>query len=350
MRFYFYTISGIVSALIGWSISQIFVIDLPQIFGLDLPFDAELILFPIVAASLSVAMVVTEIFLSNPTRFKANKRVLPRYFWSAIQTGLGAGVVAFIFFWLLRRFGAPAFVVRVVAWSLIGLFTGLGEGLSWRLRSIEAGTRRANQRIQRAALYGLSAGFIAAIVLEVLQTPLGAYVDPIGFLILGVALGLSLSVASSPTYQTALRAGEGFESVYGADNNRDRPRLNNPELRFVSRDDYQNIEEGLSIQLPTATATTRALTIGSRNDADIYIPDIYQEAARLHISDRRVAIESLVEGAVAIQAWRIPEGTRPQTLRHNQILTFYHTPNDESTDDERCYRFVFYDRFLDPEA
>lgn len=349
MRFYFYTISGIVSALIGWSISQILVIDLPQTAGLDsLPFYAELILFPIVAASLAVAMVVTEIFLSNPTRFKANKRVLPRYFWPAIQTGLGAGLVAFLFFWVLRQSGAPAFIVRVVAWSLIGLFTGLGEGLSWRLRSIEAATRRANQRIQRAALYGLGAGFVAALVFEVLHKPLKAYADPIGFLILGISLGLSLSVAASPTYQTALRAGEGFESVYGANNNRDRPRLNSSELRFASRDDYQNIEEGLSIQLPTTT--TRPLTIGSREGADIYIPNIYLEAARLHISDRRVAIESLVEGAVAIQAWRIPEGTTPQTLRHNQILTFYHAPNNESADDEKYYRFVFYDRFLDPEA
>lgn len=344
-RYIYYTISGIVSALIGWSISQFLVIDLPQAAGIDsLPFYPELVLFPVVAPSLAVAMVVSEIFLSNPTRLKANRRVLPRYFWEAIRTGFAAGLVAFIFFWLLRQLNVPAFIVRVVAWSLIGLFTGLGESVSWRLRSIEAGTRRANQRIQRAAWYGLGAGFLAAIIFEILHKPLGAYVDPIGFLIFGLSLGISLSVATSPTYQMALRAGEGFESVYGGNySDNPRPRINNPELRFVSRDDYQNIEEGLSIQLPTATK--KPLTIGSSANADIYIPNIYVIAARLHIRDRGIAIESLLEGAVAIQAWRIPEGTRRQTLRHNQILTFYHT-----ADEERYYRFVFYDRFLDPEA
>jgi hypothetical protein len=342
MRFIFYTISGIVSALIGWSISQVFVIDLPQAVSIDsLPFHTELIVFPLVAASLAVAMVVTEIFLSNPTRWKANKRVLPRYFWPAVQIGLAAGLVAFMFFALLRYLSAPALIVRVVAWSLIGVFTGLGEGLSWRLRSIEGATRRANQRIQRSTLYGLGAGFVAAIVFEFLHKPLGGYAGPVGFLILGLFLGLSLSVASSPAYQTALRAGEGFESVYGGGNNGDRPRLSN-SLRFVSRDDNPPIEEGLSIELPAANAR---LLIGSSADADIQIPNIYPETARLHISDRQVAIESLREGSVAIQAWRIPEGTRPQTLRHNQILTFYH-----AADDERYYRFVFYDRFLDPEA
>ncbi|NJR73006.1 MAG: hypothetical protein HC773_03480 [Scytonema sp. CRU_2_7] len=94
MRFYFYAISGMVSALIAWSFSQIFLIDLREFFSSkSLPFNPDLILLPIVAASLVVAMVVTEIFLSNPTRYKANRRVLPPYLWAALGMGAVAGLL-----------------------------------------------------------------------------------------------------------------------------------------------------------------------------------------------------------------------------------------------------------------
>ncbi|MBD2775234.1 hypothetical protein [Iningainema tapete] len=343
MRFYFYTISGIVSALLGWSLSQILLIDL----GTNkTPLNPDFILLPIEAACLAIAMVVTEIFLSNPTRHRANRRVLPRYFWVALWTGIIAGLVASVLTKILYQTGAPAGSVRIVCWSLIGLFTGLGEGVSWRLRSIEGGTRKATKRIQRATLYGLGAGFIAAVLVEILRgfQKLGGYEDALGFLILGLCLGYGLSFATSPTYLVALRAGEGFEAVdpSSEDKNRPRPYLNNPNLQFVTGDDYEFIEEGLSIQLP---ATTTSIIIGSSLEADIHIPNIPRKAASLTIRDRHVTLTCLTDAAVKIQSRLLFERAKPISLTHNQILTFYH-----AHDDEKYYRFVFYDRFLDPQA
>ncbi|MEW6498313.1 MAG: hypothetical protein AB1589_38305 [Cyanobacteriota bacterium] len=355
MRFYIYIISGIVLALVGWNLSELLLIGASESVGkgiLPLPadFPPDFILLPIVAACLAVAMVVTEIFLSNPTRYKANKRVLPPYLWGALGTGVVAGLITSALTWVLYQTGAPAGSVRVVSWSLIGLFTGLGEGVSWRLRSIEGGTKRATPRVWRATLFGLGAGLAAAILVEILrkQISLGGYEDPIGFLILGLSLGSFLSLATSPTYQVALRAGQGFEAVDSKlrDSQRDHPRLNqqnHPALKFVTGDHYDFIEEGLSIQLPPTRG--REIIIGSAKEADIHIPNIPLQAASLQVSDHNVMLRCLAEGAVQIQSRRLVQGGRSIPLRHNQILTFY-----QALDEEKYYRFVFYDRFLDPEA
>ncbi|NJM73013.1 MAG: hypothetical protein HC862_24295 [Scytonema sp. RU_4_4] len=352
MRFYFYAISGMVSALIAWSFSQIFLIDLREFFSSkSLPFNPDLILLPIVAASLVVAMVVTEIFLSNPTRYKANRRVLPPYLWAALGMGAVAGLVASALTGVLYQTGVPAWSVRIISWSLIGFFTGLGEGVSWRLRSVEGKTRKAMQRLRKGALYGLEAGFLAAVGVEILRgvLELGGYEDPLGFLILGLALGLSLGFATSPTYQVALRAGEGFEAIDPSydDTERIRPYLKNPDLRFVTLDDYKFIEEGLSIQLPAITKRQikKQILVGSSLDADIVIPDLPLEAASLEVNERNVTLSCLTEGAVQLQSKRLAVGGKLVTLRHNQILTLFH-----ALDEDKYYRFVFYDRFLDPEA
>lgn len=348
MRFYFYTTSGIVCALIGWSFSQILLIDMAKIFGAkSLPFNPDFILLPIVAACLAAAMVTTEIFLSNPTRYKSNRRVLPRYLRAALGIGTVAGLIAACLTWILYQTGAPAWLVRIICWSLVGLFIGLSEGVSWRLRSIEGGTHKAIERIQRATVFGVGAGFVAAVLVEVILriSGLDRYKDPLGFMILGLSLGLSLSFATSPTYQVALRAGEGFEAVDPNYDDSDRlhPRLNNPDLQFVTGDHYEFIEEGLSIQLPAAT--TKPIIIGSSLDADIYIPDIPEKAASFEIKNRHVTLACLAEKKVQIQSRLLLQNARSTPLRHNQILTFYHAGNED-----KYYRFVFYDRFLDPQA
>ncbi|GAB1543733.1 hypothetical protein NUACC21_64090 [Scytonema sp. NUACC21] len=348
MRFYFYAISGIISSLIGWSLSQIFLLDLSQFIPHKiLAVNPDIILLPIVAACLAVAMVMTEIFLSNPTRYKSNRRVLPPYLYTALLTGTVAGLVASALTWVLYRTGIPAWSVRVIAWSVIGLFTGLGEGTSWQLRSIEARTRKATQRIWKVLLFGFLAGFLAAVLVEILRSvlELQGYEDPLGFVILGLILGLFLSKATSPTYQVALRAGEGFEAVDPkyVDKERILPRLLNHNLRFVTQDDDNVIEEGLSIQLPAKT--TDSIKIGSSEEADIFIPDIPNLAAVLTIAKRKVMLTCLTSQSVQIQSKLINVVGRAIPLRHNQILTFYHASNDE-----KYYRFVFYDRFLDPES
>ncbi|MGB3204170.1 MAG: hypothetical protein WBB28_04215 [Crinalium sp.] len=349
MRFIFYSISGIVSALVAWNLSQILLLGSGESLGKGLlPFPdnvpPEVILFPVVAACLAIAMVTTEIFLSNPTRHKSNLRVLPPYFWAAMATGVVSGLLASALSWLLYQVNVPAPIIRIISWSIIGVFTGLGEGISWRFRTIEGATKRGIQRIGKSTLYGLGAGFFAALIVETIRKSLGGYEDPVGFFILGLFLGSFLSFATSPTYQVALRAGEGFEAIdpkYPKDRS-DRPRLNSPDINFVIGS-QPFIEEGLSIQLPAVIPT--AIIIGSDPDAHIYIPDIPWQAASLQTENRNITLCCLTEKAVQIQTRYLIEGSRNIPLRHNQILTFYH-----ADDSSKYYRFVFYDRFLDPEA
>lgn len=354
-RALFYTLAGIVSAIIGWFISQILLIDLGQFFiKYTLLFNPDFILLPFVGACLAAAMVVTEIFLSNPTRYRANRRVLPPYFWGALGTGAVAGVISAVCTSLLYATGTPSGIVRIVAWSLVGFFTGLGESFSWRLRSIEASSNQANQRIKKAILFGFGAGFGAAILVELIRSnmQLGGYEDPAGFLVLGLMLGLSLSFATAPTYQVALRAGKGFEppSSEAPVVSKNLPELKNNNLRFATRSSSSIIEEGLSIKLPSQT--TSPLIIGSGDTADIYIPHIPEECAALEVTNRQVTLTCYAHQKVKIQNLRMSQGD-PKTLIHNQIITFYHEnenrqPNEE--EDTKLYRFVFYDRFLDPQA
>lgn len=356
MRTYFYTLFGIISAVLGWSFSQIFWLDIGKYFSQRiLPPDTtvlpppDLILLPIVATSLAVGMVITEIFLSNPTRHKANFRVLPSYFWLALISGIVAGLISAICSWIMYASHLPAPVVRVTSWGLIGLFTGLGESISWRWRSIEGATSKAKQRVFKGILFGLLAGLVAAILVEIVRDKirLGGYEDPFSFIILGLCLGLFLSLAGSPSYQVALRAGAGFE-IFDSDENgndidTDRPRLQNSRLRFVSEDDWEIIEEGLSIQLPSKTK--EPMIIGSDSASDIYIPNLPLECASLQIKARDAVIKCLAPNSVQINRKTMRRSGEKATLKHNQILTLYHPDHPD-----KFYRFVFYDRFLDPQA
>jgi hypothetical protein len=356
MSFYrglFYTLAGIVSAIIGWFISQILLIDLGQLFiQYTLLFNPDFILLPVVGACLAAGMVMIEIFVSNPTRYRANWRVLPPYFWGALATGAVAGLISAVGTSFLYRTGTPSGIVRIVARSLVGFFTGLGESLSWRLRSIEASSSQANQRIKKAILFGFGAGFGAAILVELLRSDmqLGGYEDPTGFMILGLILGISLSFATAPTYQVAFRAGRGFEPPPSKANdfNNSFPKLKNHNLRFSTRSSSPVIEEGLSIKLPSQT--TSPIIIGSGESADIYIPNIPEECAYLEVKNREVTLTCWMPEKVRIQNLMMSPG-QAQNLIHNQIITFYHEnrqPNAE--EDSQLYRFVFYDRFLDPQA
>ena len=95
--------------------------------------------------------------------------------------------------------------VRVISWVTIGLFVGLAEGLSWRPRSMDSKTKRADQRFLKSLGLGGVAGLIAAFIVEIVRTQLknsslGGYEDVISFSILGAALGVGLSLAAAPNY------------------------------------------------------------------------------------------------------------------------------------------------------
>lgn len=359
--------SGIVLALLGWNLSSLILYGAGESLEASIipwpnNFHEDFILLPIIAASLAVAMVVIEIFISNPTRYKTNRRILPQYLTVAGGAGLLAGLLASILTLILNITGFPGWVVRIISWSLIGVFTGLAEGTIWRLRSIEGGTKRAIQRIRKATLFGLLAGLTAAISIEILNLipSLERYSEPLGFLILGLSLGAFLSFVTSSAHQFALRAGAGFEAVYPSlqfSKQAEEPKinpLNCSTLRFVTKDHEQlmdkgfsqeealSIEEGLSIQIPSKF---EKLMIGSDEEADIYLPKIPSKAASLQVKNHEILLNCLAENTVQVQSRILNRGSKPVTLRHNQILTFFWEYNEEN-----YYRFVFYNRFLDPEA
>jgi len=357
MRIYFYTITGIFSALMGWSISQFIWLDLSkkQIENL-LPSDylatppPDFFLLPIIAASLAIGMVAAEIFLNNPTRHRANLRILPPYLLLALGFGLLAGLIAAFLSLIMYITSLPGQIVRITTWALIGLFVGLAEGFGWRWRSIEGETNKGTWRLIKSTVFGFFAGLIAVIVVELLRhnIKLGGYEDPLAFLILGLALGLFLSMAATPTYKFALRAGHGFEIYEDNQNNNDLPRIQNEDtLRLVSEDENEIIEEGLSIQLPSYTR--EPLLIGSGADADIYIPKIPPEVATLEIKSRQATLKCKTPNSIQINNEKLQREKEKKTLKHNDILTLFCEENDND-EPNQFYRFVFYDRLLDPQA
>ncbi|MEO0770011.1 MAG: hypothetical protein AAFY72_11370 [Cyanobacteria bacterium J06649_4] len=357
MRVYLYILAGLTSALIGLSIGQFFVEDV----GILNNSAEELIIFPCVAISLAVGLVLNEIFLSTPTRAKLNFRLAPVPLAIAAALGLVfgliAGAIAQILF--LPQLNIPAAFIRTIGWLCIGSSVGFAEGFTWRWRSIEAGNkRRFYQRLKTSVIAGTVAGLAAALLFELIRLVLGSGLgvtgieDPIGFSILGILLGLAFSLTVSPSYMVALRAGAGFEYV-------DRslipdtgvplppaPRINN-SLNFISSE-IKEIEEGLSIQLPGAGK----VQVGSASNADIYIPNIAEHAAQIELHARTATIQAL-DDEIVVNGERL--GARQSTaLKHNHILTFRVNQPPENNDEplyrKGFYRFVYYNRFLDPQA
>jgi hypothetical protein len=350
IRSYIYIISGLFSALIGWNLGQIFITDFGWMNKLP-----ELILFPCVATSLAVGMVLTEIFISSPTRFKLSLRSAKFPVLLAIGFGLVSGLVAggisqALFF---PAFKIPAYVVRIVGWLVIGVFIGIAEGFTWRWRSIEAGNASKYQARLWASIWGgTAASLAAAILFELLRKALGSLLpglqsleDPIGFALLGTLLGFVFSKTSSPSYLVALRAGAGFE--YTEDERTQFPIIdkNIIQLSFVSDSEAEQIEEGLSIQLPS----TGSIHIGSvPGTSNIYIPGLPKHIADLKISQRETILEPNGRNYSGIEVnGRRLDSKKPISLKHNTILTFYTEDNDSQ---KEFYRFVYYNRFLDPQA
>ena len=352
MNIVFYLIAGIFSCLIGWNISTFLIIDFVKIFRQSaLPFRPDFVLLPILATCLTVSIIISTIYLSNPTHIRSNRRILPGYLKTALAIGGLAGLSASIITSTLYQTEVPNIFVRVVAWGIIGMATGLAEGLTWYWLDKEASTSETRLRIGKSTLFGLSAGILAAIIIELVRTnlSLGGYEDPIGFILLGVALGLSLNWAASPTYKVALRAGKGFESSEGS---LTQSKIKNSCLKFTPAafEEEDIIEEGLSIRLPSKF--NRNLFIGSSTNADIYLPKLPERTAEIIIKKGEIKVRPLKDNFVKLQGKNLSD-KKTETLRHNQILTFYHETNQdvEETDrEDKCYCFVFYDRFLEPRA
>jgi hypothetical protein len=350
MRTYLYMVAGITSALIGWNMGQFFISDLGWLNKLP-----EIILFPCITISLAIGMVLNEIFLSSPTRPKLNLRSAPIPIAIAAALGLGVGLFAGLFVQILflPQLRIPSFIVRVFGWLCIGSAIGLAEGYTWRWRSIEAGNKlRFRKRFKTSIIAGSLASLAAAVLFEILRLLIGqparelaGIEDPIGFSILGALLGLAFSLTISPSYMVALRAGAGFEysDFAGERQQSESPRIAD-SLRFISISDTNYVEEGLSIQLPV----DGKITIGSAPNADIYIPGIADHAAHIEFKARDSLLVANENNLVEVNGEKLTSN-KPIPLKHNHIITFRAT-NKRSHHAKEFYRFVYYNRFLDPQA
>jgi hypothetical protein len=349
MRIYLYVLAGITSALIGWNLGQFFLTDL-SVFR-NLP---EIILFPCITISLAVGMVLNEIFLSSPTRPKLNLRVSLKSIIIATGLGLSMGLFVGLFVQLLflPQFRIPAFFVRIFGWLCIGSSIGLAEGYTWRWRSIEAGDKkRFRQRFKTSIIASNLASLTAAIFFEIVrlftgQLPreLAGIEDPIGFSILGALLGLAFSLTSSPSYMIALRAGKGFEYTGEDPNQSSHYPCIQGSLKFVSNSETDHIEEGLSIQLPVSGK----ITIGSDPDASLSIPELPPYIAYIELKSRESRLVVEPGGIVEVNGEQL-KADKPKSLKHNSILTFY-SKKQNISNGKFVYRFVYYNRFLDPQA
>jgi len=365
----FYALFGTIAALLGWSVSYFFI-DLITLLFKEFPIPAYVIILTIVTPCIAATMVMTEIFLSNPTRTKINWRILWRggllkvICLFGILLGLGLSGLNWL---VLEKSSLPKDAIWFISWIAIGIFAGFAESLGWRFRSIEGTGDRIRQRMIQSTTLGAIAGLIAAVLFWVVRQGLSSYAEPIGFLLFGACLGLALCFASRPSYQVALRAGQGFETPppktrsQGRDRkkvdreietdsdseknvipSKPRPVLKNRSLQFIPDRNFNYIQEGLSIQLPPQFKTK--LVIGSGDNVDIYIPELPEECASIENKNGEIVIHCLTDGTVKVQQRLVHDG-RSAPLKHNQVITLYH-----DDDDEKFYCFVFYDRFLDPQA
>ncbi|MDT9196750.1 MAG: hypothetical protein P5694_00150 [Limnospira sp. PMC 1286.21] len=369
MRLYFYILAGLISALLGWNIAQVFLSDFGWLQGFP-----EIVLFPCMAISLAIGSVTNEIFISNPTRPKLSVRMLRVPLMLAFMVGLIAGGIAGGISQILfdPSLAIPPVIIRVFGWLVVGGSVGLAEGLSWRFHSLEAGNpKRFYLRLFISILAASIASLIAAGIFELMRllrlmpAAFKPYEDPLGFAVLGLCLGVAFAITNaSPTYLPALRAGSGFEyqeedhqdiSVLDEDSEDDDPKINSSMLRFItyrSHDEFddEKIEEGMSIELPRRGMIRIGSSVKSENKADIYLPHLLPYLANIKIEGNRAFLTPHKRQflKIAINGTKL-RSRRKVSLKHNYVITFYTEPS-ESFKVPKFYRFVFYNRFFDPMA
>lgn len=342
-----YISAGLLAGLIGILISQ-FLLYSPLLTLLpDTLARPPLILFPITSTSLAVSMVWAEIFLNNPTRHKNNRQILLKPTIRAIWVGTITGIIAAILSITVgNTTSLDGSLLKLLGWLLIGAGAGIADGYSWQFRTIEGGQKsRAQTRFCKSVVCGVGAGFLAFVASKLFF--LSQAEDMIGFILLGTVLGFFLCRTAGASLCMALRAGAGFELD---ESNRDYPYIRTP-LRFnfisphATKGSEQRIEEGISIELPVQGI----ITIGSDSNSHIYVPKLPYNCAEFEINNRQVSLKSKGKACVIVDK-KLLSINESKTLKHNQILTFIIPPQDENQLRINFVRFVFYDRFLDPQA
>ncbi len=355
-RLALYILSGSISAILGWWVSLLLLFMFRM--GGDLAFKPDFIILPITTLFFATAMVSTEIFLSNPTRFRNNTKIMKAYLIKILVAGIIAGIIAGILTFTLYQISTlSSSIVKILAWSIVGFSTICCENWIWQNQSLEGGVRdKAIKRLLFSCILGVLSGLCAAWLAEKLlslQSLPEVFNEPISFLVFGALLGLFLNFATSPTFQVALRAGQGFEYILDEmeQHSKKKPRLtkNKRALRFVVEplNDRNNpkeqgvIEEGLSIQLPR----NQSITIGGSADDDIFLDGVSPTSATINVKFKQAEIacyNTSVEIHPCPRAIAGRQSLATYSLKHNQIITF-----KKQDDPKSLYQFVFYDRFLD---
>jgi hypothetical protein len=124
----------------------------------------------------------------------------------------------------------------------------------------------------------------------------------------------------------------------------------------VSESDAEKIEEGLSIQLPAkgiikigSVPKTKG-SDGVERGSDIYLPGLPPHIADIKITRRDAILDPnpTFYNLIELNGRRLTS-TKEITLKHNNLITF-HVKDNHNPDEPKIYRFVFYNRFLDPQA
>ena len=264
--------------------------------------------------------------------------------------------------------------------------------------------------IAAGLLFELLRGFLRLSVtdsniLEIFQ----ALEEALGFALFGGILGYFLSCTSSPTYRAALRAGAGFEFTnpvladdgvdhdstdsversyphiriqeFGSTGKKQtvsgfqkfiyfvlpflKPPASSGVLKFVNRSgnetvlkdgiepDQNRIEEGLSIQLPSEGRIFIGNPLNDRANTNIVLigfPEGYAYCAHLDVTSTTVTLEVAQKYRPYLRRNGTPlRSAQPIRLKHNDVLTFSN-PNPNPDNAPKFYRFVYYNRFLDPQA
>lgn len=332
---------------------------------------------------------------------------------TALLYGLGAGIVTLLillpFFPLpatLLRIASWALVGGATghaegqAWATQSLEAG--------------DKQHAQTRIKNSREAGIAAGVAAGLLFELLRAFLKIAIsnsdalkifqdleEPLGLGLLGATLGYFLSCTTSPTYRAALRAGAGFEFSAPAVQDdpepetpvhenlypRIRPQEFSPDrqsqetspfqdflywllpflkppassgmLKFVNRSGYgvlrdanededDRIEEGLSIQLPAEGRILIGNPVTLQAKTHIVLPDFPPYCAHLDVTPTSVTLTVSPKYRSHLRRNLRPiNHTQPIVLHHNDVLTFSN-PNPDYA--PKFYRFVYYNRFLDPQA
>lgn len=394
VRIYFYTVCGMLSALLGWAVGQYILYDINENWLAGV---RAIVLFPSITIPLAMGIIATDIFVNNPTRPVSNIRT--GWFPLAIAGGLGLaiGIATGIFTEAIDNVDGKNLLsifqndllFRTFIWILVGATVGVAEGWTWKWRSIQAKAEHVFwQRFRNSSIGGAIAGLLASFCFELIRnldklpTGLKSWDDVIGFGLLGGVLGLVLSFSTSPSYLVALRAGKGFEDCELGDDKLDRPDIQDlrqqlksnfprlqedlqPSLTFVNGY-FQKIEEGLSIQLPSqgdiriGSTPCQMKKNGQVIGSHIYIPGLPNWIATLKIQPSQVILVPNIKYLHKIEhqfeflneklAGKPKEIIKKNgiTLKHNHLISFHVI--EPRYNDKKKFNFVYYNRFLDPLA